>query len=60
MKEVMIMNGKIRFQRRVGPLVTILVGVIFSIAFPAQSNATLACCTIPPPPPCDTHPEMCA
>jgi hypothetical protein len=44
----------------VRPAVAVLAGVIFSLTVPTHPNATLACCTIPPPPPCDIHPEMCA
>jgi hypothetical protein len=55
------MNESGRFKRQaVRSFAAVLVGVTFSITFPTQSNATLACCTIPPPPPCEIHPEMCA
>jgi hypothetical protein len=59
MEEVMTVHDIGQFKRRLA-LVATLVGVIFTITFSTHSNATLACCTIPPPPPCEIHPEMCA
>jgi hypothetical protein len=57
---VLIMSDQRRFRRVAHPLASMLFGVIFSIAVTLQPGAALACCTIPPPPPCETHPEMCA
>lgn len=59
-EEVTIMHDRIRFQNRVAHrLVAIVAGLIFGAALVAQPSTALACCTIPPPPPCETHPEMC-
>ncbi|MFY1673851.1 hypothetical protein ACN27G_28495 [Plantactinospora sp. WMMB334] len=49
-----------RLRRIAYPLAGIALGLVLGIAPATLTRGDLACCTIPTPPPCATHPEMCA